>query len=184
MKKLVMFGLAAATVCAVNAASFSWSAAVNGVDGDGNTLTSTANAATFVLVYLGNSSSPDWDNATVVGNSGTWTIGTTKGVASAKVGGTYYGEGSEGLANGNIYGVMVKDDQGGLHQVAGTSTYTVSGYSGDSWSGEPFVFATSSYVADKASYPAGGGSGGVPEPTSGLLLLVGAGMLALRRKQK
>lgn len=30
----------------------------------------------------------------------------------------------------------------------------------------------------------GGESGGVPEPTSGLLLLVGAGMLALRRKQK
>ena len=30
----------------------------------------------------------------------------------------------------------------------------------------------------------GPASGGVPEPTSGLLLLVGAGMLALRRKQK
>ncbi len=30
----------------------------------------------------------------------------------------------------------------------------------------------------------GGGEGGVPEPTSCLLLLVGAGMLALRRKQK
>ena len=30
----------------------------------------------------------------------------------------------------------------------------------------------------------GGSGGGVPEPTSGLLLLVGAGMLALRRKQK
>lgn len=29
-----------------------------------------------------------------------------------------------------------------------------------------------------------GGGGSVPEPTSGLLLLVGAGMLALRRKQK
>ena len=29
-----------------------------------------------------------------------------------------------------------------------------------------------------------GGSEGTPEPTSGLLLLVGAGMLALRRKQK
>ncbi len=28
------------------------------------------------------------------------------------------------------------------------------------------------------------GSGDIPEPTSGLLLLVGAGMLALRRKQK
>ena len=30
----------------------------------------------------------------------------------------------------------------------------------------------------------GQGDGGAPEPTSGLLLLVGAGMLALRRKQK
>ena len=30
----------------------------------------------------------------------------------------------------------------------------------------------------------GGGGSDVPEPTSGLLLLVGAGMLALRRKQK
>ena len=29
-----------------------------------------------------------------------------------------------------------------------------------------------------------GGGGDIPEPTSGLLLLVGAGMLALRRKQK
>ena len=30
----------------------------------------------------------------------------------------------------------------------------------------------------------GGGSGDIPEPTSGLLLLVGGAMLALRRKQK
>ena len=184
MKKLVMFGLAVATACAVNAASFDWAAgAVNGTDGSGNTLTSASDAATFVLVYLGNSGTADWDNATVV-QEGTWTITSSKGTNNAKVGGTYTGNGAEGLANGNIYGVMVKDDQGGLHKVAGTSTYTVEGYSGDSWAGTPFTFATSSYVADKASYPAGGGSGGVPEPTSGLLLLVGAGMLALRRKQK
>ena len=34
------------------------------------------------------------------------------------------------------------------------------------------------------SFGPSGGGGDIPEPTSGLLLLVGAGMLALRRKQK
>ena len=45
---------------------------------------------------------------------------------------------------------------------------------------------TGSFVGTNLSYSEfGGGSGGdVPEPTSGLLLLVGGAMLALRRKQK
>ena len=180
MKKLIVFGLAVVAACAVNAASFSWSAAtVNGVDANGNTLTSTADAATFVLAYLGNGTA-DYDSAVAV-QTGTWSIGSSKGVTNAKVSGTYDGSGAGGLADGNIYAVMVKDDDGNLHKVAGTSTYTVSGYSGDTWSGPTFTFASSNYVADKASYS---GGSGVPEPTSGLLLLVGAGMLALRRKQK
>ena len=67
MKKLIVFGLTVATACAVNAASFQWAAAdVNGTSGSGNTLTSASDAATFVLVYLGNSGTPDWDNATAV----------------------------------------------------------------------------------------------------------------------
>ena len=180
MKKLIMFGLAVVAACAVNAASFSWGAAtVNGTDGSGNTLTSAADAAKFVLVYLGNTGDatpPSYDSAVVV-QEGTWSIGTTKGVSTAKVGGTYDGSGTGGLANGNVYGVMVKDDDNNLYQVAGTSTYTVSGYSGDNWAGTPFTFATSNYVADKASYAA-------PEPTSGLMMLVGLGLLGLRRKRK
>ena len=176
-----MFGLVAVTVCAVNAASFQWSAAtVNGVDGSGNTLTSAADAATFVLCYLGNGSSASVDSAVVV-QEGTWSIASSKGTNNAKVSGTYTGNGTGGLADGNVYLVMVKDDDGGLHQVSGVNTYTVSGYSGDTWAGPVYTFATSNYVADKASY-AGGGD--IPEPTSGLLLLVGAGMLALRRKRK
>ena len=43
----------------------------------------------------------------------------------------------------------------------------------------------STYLNDSSNWKSfGPTSGGVPEPTSGLLLLVGAGMLALRRKQK
>ena len=183
MKKLIVFGLAVVTACAVNAASFVWAATtVNGVDGNGNTLTSTADAATFVLCYLGNTgdaTAPSYDSAVVV-QEGTWTIGTTKGVSSAKVGGSYTGSGTGGLADGNVYAVMVQDDDGGLHQVSGVNTYTVSGYSGDTWAGPTYTFASSNYVADKASYS----GGDIPEPTSGLLLLVGAGMLALRRKRK
>ena len=39
-------------------------------------------------------------------------------------------------------------------------------------------------ITKTAQSGGGGGSGDVPEPTSGLLLLVGGAMLALRRKQK
>ena len=35
-----------------------------------------------------------------------------------------------------------------------------------------------------SNWSGGGSQGDIPEPTSGILLLVGAGMLALRRKQK
>lgn len=183
MKKMIVFGIAAIAACAVNAASFQWSAtSVNGVDGDGNVLTKASDAATIVLAYLGNGTA-DWDSAVAV-QTGDWAITSAKGKTNAKVGGVYTGDGAGGLADGNIYAVMAQDDKGGLHQIAGTSTYTVSGYSGDTWSGPQFTFASSNYVADKASYPASGSSGGVPEPTSGILLLVGASLLGLRRKQK
>ena len=42
----------------------------------------------------------------------------------------------------------------------------------------------SSVVNNAANWKSFGKGGGVPEPTSGLLLLVGGAMLALRRKQK
>ena len=46
------------------------------------------------------------------------------------------------------------------------------------------ITKTVSTAITASSLTAFSGGGGVPEPTSGLLLLVGAGMLALRRKQK
>ncbi len=59
-------------------------------------------------------------------------------------------------------------------EVEGSGTYTVSDLIGSSLTKDWASTATSS----------GSESGNVPEPTSGLLLLVGMGALALRRKQK
>ena len=181
MKKLVMFGLAVVAACAVNAASFLWNAGGNGVDGSGNVLTSSGDAAKIVLAYLGNGSSADFANAVAV-QEGSWSIVSAKGTTNAKISGTYTGTGAGGLADGNVYAVMVERDDGSLTQLldangnAISTTYTVTGYSGDNWAGDTFTFATGSYRGDKASYP-------IPEPTSGLLMLVGLGALALRRRR-
>jgi hypothetical protein len=183
MKKLVMFGLAVVAACAVNAASFNWAAStVNAVDGSGNVLTSSGDAAKIVLAYLGNGASADFANAVAV-QTGTWATGTSKtGGSYARVSGTYTGSGAEGFANGNVYAVMVERDDGSLTQLlaadgtAITATYTVTGYSGENWAGTTYTFASGNYRGDKASYP-------IPEPTSGLLMVVGLGALALRRRR-
>ena len=178
MKKLIMFGLVAVAACAVNAASFMWNSTGDGTNGGGSVLTSASDAATFVLCYLGNGESASVENAVVV-QEGSWTIASNKktGASTAKVGGAYDGSGAGGFANGNVYTVMVKDEAGGLHEISGVSTYTISDYSGDAWAGPTYTFASSNFVADKASYPA------VPEPTSGILMLCGLGALALRRRR-
>ena len=47
------------------------------------------------------------------------------------------------------------------------------------------AFGTQKTASQQAwSGSIGGGGGDVPEPTSGLLLLIGGAMMALRRKQK
>ena len=85
---------------------------------------------------------------------------------------------STGVASGTvtIYEVLISSD--GKNLVYGQSSMSLAASAGMN---QNKVLSSSAltYVA------AGGGSqGDIPEPTSGLLLLVGAGMLALRRKQK
>ena len=69
----------------------------------------------------------------------------------------------------------VVDGATGLTKTIGASTATITFASGNA----------SSILNNASNWKSfGPSSGGIPEPTSGLLLLVGAGMLALRRKQK
>ena len=67
------------------------------------------------------------------------------------------------LAAGNIY-EKGSSSPGSMDTATGSTSHTYASFGGGSGGG--------------------GEGGGVPEPTSGLLLLVGGAMLALRRKQK
>ena len=86
------------------------------------------------------------------------------------------------LKNGDVLKVMAKDSSGTYYDLAAAAndpgndptvfnTLTVSGLSDDTWTNDEFVYATGNFSA------------AVPEPTSGLLFLIGVAGLALRRRR-
>ena len=178
MKKLM---IAAAIVCAAamsQAATIDWSAtAYNYVTKDGSVQTAaTADAGKFVLCYLGDGSGYSWDDAVVVNVGADVQYGNSMGKLSAKAGGSYNVDIAK-YENGDIFGVMFQDGDGNLSQleyVGGTKDaeiYTIAGLKDDSSTLDGFTFAKADYTVN------------VPEPTSGLLLLLGVAGMALRRRR-
>ena len=169
MKKLVVVAaVALAAVCA-NAASMKW------------TLGGTASDV-GLKVYLVSALSDFTSEADIKpligtgGNSGTFTSG--RSVAAI---GTVVGlDDSQAGQMQDFYYVIVSSDGKGYWASGKQSAeiYTTATTHQDS-NVAASTFKTGNYTAWSS-----GGGGDVPEPTSGLLLLVGAGMLALRRKQK
>ena len=186
----------AAVACAagVQAASFAWNTSTKFADKDGNVITTAAgytealNGGSIVLVKLAaltEGPGYDWANATVLAGQTAPTIKTTnpantKGRLSASYSFTFDEENADNnpFKNGDILGVMFKDSSGKLSQltyVADGKTvddvYTISGLSNNTWAGTTFAYATA------------GNFTAVPEPTSGLLMLLGVAGLALRRRR-
>ncbi|MBQ3807358.1 MAG: PEP-CTERM sorting domain-containing protein [Kiritimatiellae bacterium] len=178
MKKLIIAAFAIASAAVVQAAAVNWASDYNYVTSAGAIQTSaTADKGTFVLVYLGNDADKiNWSSATVV-NEGTVVYGSGKSGSYARAGGSYsFTYGAEGSpSNGDIFGVMFKDEDGKLNQleyVGGTKvteTFTISGMGNNTYAGA-FTYATGNYTT-------------VPEPTSGLMLVLGIAGLALKRKR-
>ena len=194
MKKLMIALATVACAAGLQAASFSWGTDTKFTDDTGTVITTAdgytaaLNGGSIVLVKLAAlDAGYDWANATVLAGQTAPTIKTsnpasTKGRLSATYSFTFDEDNAANnpFKNGDILGVMFKDSEGNLSQLVYASdmtttvddVYTVSGLSDNTWDGTKFTYASG-----------GNFTAAVPEPTSGLLLLLGMAGLALKRKR-
>ena len=194
MKKLMMIVSSMAVACSVQAASMVWGFASPDIKDVNDEYMGDAVQGVAYL-YLGTVTSDgkafDTSSATLVtqaGQNANYQFGEIDTpVENAKVTST---------ADGQAYTLILVEDNGkGLDSYDGNYIlFTGSSQEGN----DPMSGAKWAVFTDPTAYGAsdwstmtaggggggGGGQGGIPEPTSGLLLLVGGAMLALRRKQK
>ena len=180
MKKLVLMGAVLCAAMAAQTASVNWNSTAKIADATGAELTSQAgyeallNGGSIVLAILNDGSYNG--NYNVLG--GTVKFNTSPKKKAGKLTGSYAFAFSAGaLKNGDVLGVLFKDASGNLSQLIYTAdksfvsdTLTISGLNSDDFLGN-FTYAASGTFTV------------VPEPTSGLMLLLGLAGLALRRKQ-
>ena len=180
MKKLVLIGAVLCAAVAAQAASVKWNSTAKIADANGTTLTSQAsynallNGGSIVLAILNDGSYNG--NYNVLG--GTVIFKTSPKPQAGMLMGSYEFTLAGGLLkNGDVLGVLFKDADGKLSQLIYTAdksfvsdTLTISGLNSDDFS-------------TNFNYAASGTFTVVPEPTSGLMILLGLAGLALRRKQ-
>ena len=199
-KTLVMLGVAAISAV-THAASISWSTAnyTFMADNSGSAITSAAgysslmNGGNIVLVLL-NEGTYTGSMTVLNGNSGDVAVFRTSGAGSVKYGLTAtftWDYDSELLAAGDKLGVMYKDSKGALSQLIYVdgdgkelgkvdNIYTISAdLTGDGAVLDAFKFGTAGTSSSKNYIT----TAAVPEPTSGLLMLIGLAGLALRRRR-
>jgi hypothetical protein len=181
MKKLIMFITVAVMAVVGYSAEVSWGTGNNWIkDKDGNNL---AKNTDLMLIMASDISSVQ--SALAAGTSidsyvlDTAKTSNTKGyVAEHEVS-------SSKFTAGNSYSLALLIMKGDDYVISGTQSFTAYTTGVDEASSAQFGpgqgSSPSSAWGPKSG--SGGGGEGAPEPTSGLLLLVGGAMLALRRKR-
>ena len=183
-----MFLAVVSVACTVNAAALVWGAGV--AESDGETAVSAGQVAYLIWsdsAFSGLASSFD-SSAMTTDNGGSavasHTITSDEAATDFGFSSRFERADADGGVNG-YYQILLMNPAGdkfavlNAGQITGVSDSTGAGsltinidWTGSEWLGD------SGYVGTVT------GGGGIPEPTSGLLLLIGGSLLALRRKQK
>jgi hypothetical protein len=167
MKKMIIVAALIVAGAVANAASFKWTGAnIYGADGAKYT------GAAEMYAYLSTATAADAvkvtdiaiNNGTIVAAAGSTTAGFTYNWSDATVGASY-----------NFYMVITDDNK----QFSTAELLSKAG-SAQATSTTTVAFAN---MADATKNAANWQSAAVPEPTSGLLMLVGLAGLALRRRR-
>ena len=178
MKKLIMFAATALVGLSLSAAQFEWSYDACGEFSDGALVYVFSGGSSIggTLAALLTDEGADAFNSALSGYkyaSDTLSSGTAgTGITISNVGASDYATVfvfQDGIVGGNTFAYYDGVDASG-------SIYTPpsGGTPLELWGDDPYTTGTIKTT---------GGGGGIPEPTSGLLLLVGGAMLALRRKR-
>ena len=177
MKKLIVIACAAVFGLAAQAASVNWSFSW-ATDASGNDLSS----GTAYLMNVATMSVADAQTALTAR-----TFDATKAIDTSSI--TF--NDSDGAHGGNVktvdlsgsqsfYVVLVSGDNYGI---TATKPVTMKSIGDTAVAFYELSDDSGNSTLPVAWSPGGVGGGGAPEPTSGLLLLVGAGILGLRRKR-
>ena len=184
MKKLLMFALVAAAALGLRAANMDWKVEWVYSDNGGVNTYDDGSAVTYWIVALADSSIA----VISVSDEGTLTLGsgmTQKGTGSMDGMGSGALTGLGYANNGDYYTMVIYDSANGLYGVSvaqQVSGFTDPGDGAQMPSADVMKFQNDAEEYLAANTPVT--SAGSPEPTSGLLLLIGGSLLALRRKQK
>jgi len=181
MKKIVMMCAIAAAVASAHAASMKWGGAIAAEDGE----TALSGGETAYLLFSDTAFGTinSFNTSTLTTDAG-GTMVQSHTISSAEAGGYVFSETySADYTQMNGYYAAILVNGSDMYY----NTFQVTEFTSATTPMQDKTLNADWSGGDYLGNPARKGTvtgGGIPEPTSGLLLLIGGAMLALRRKQK